>query len=99
MAILNTPETACYLANFGESAGVLADNGDYIINLKADKIGTHFDANLLIGNRIGFKSPLLTTPKGAVDSLGRGCSGTKFSRVNDKATFTFDGIPFNGRMP
>lgn len=111
VAILNTPETACYLAGFGEtshlfvfgegvrhytesgeveipadiaaaladiytsvceSAGVLADNGDHIINLKADKIGTHFDANLLIGNRIGFKSPLLTTPKGAVDSLGRG---------------------------
>ena len=111
VAILNTPETACYLEQFGEtshlfvygegvrhytesgeveipteiaamleeiytkvceSAGVLADNGDHIINLKADKIGTHFDANLLIGNRIGFKSPLLTTPKGAVDSLGRG---------------------------
>ena len=111
VAILNTPETACYLEQFGEtshlfvfgegirhytengevevpaniaailadiytkvceSAGTLADNGDHIINLKADKIGTHFDANLLIGNRIGFKSPLLTTPKGAVDSLGRG---------------------------
>lgn len=111
VAILNTPETACYLENytktsnlfvFGEtirhyvpngeliipaqvkavladiytsvceSAGVLTKDGDHIINLKADKIGTHFDANLLIGNRIGFKSPLLTTPKGAVDSLGRG---------------------------
>ena len=111
VAILNTPETACYLEQFGEtshlfvygdgvrhytengevavpgdiakvlagiytsvceSAGVLADNGDHIINLKADKIGTHFDANLLIGNRIGFTSPLLTTPKGAIDSLGRG---------------------------
>ncbi|MBQ7309242.1 MAG: glycosyl transferase [Clostridia bacterium] len=111
VAILNTPETACYVDSFGdvshlfvygdgvhhyttdgeavipaeiekallaiyasvcESAGTLAENGDHIINLKADKIGTHFDANLLIGNRIGFKSPLLTTPKGAIDSLGRG---------------------------
>lgn len=111
VAILNTPQTACYLADLGElshlfvfgktirhyvpkgeviipteikavladiykhvceSAGVLNAEGDHIIDLKADKIGTHFDANLLIGNRIGFDSPLLTTPKGAVDSLGRG---------------------------
>ncbi len=55
-----------------ESAGKLDENGDHILNLKQNKIGTHFDANLLIGNRIGFDSPLLTTPKGAIDSLGRG---------------------------
>lgn len=55
-----------------EGAGTLAENGDHIIDLKAGKIGTHFDVNLLIGNRIGFPSPLLTTPKGALDSLGRG---------------------------
>ncbi len=55
-----------------ESAGKLDENGDHIIDLKQNKIGTHFDANLLIGNRIGFDSPLLTTPKGAIDSLGRG---------------------------
>lgn len=54
------------------SAGRLDKNGDLILDLKADKIGTHFDVNLLIGNRIGFPSPLLTTPKGALDSLGRG---------------------------
>ncbi len=55
-----------------DSAGSLNENGDHIIDLKQNKIGTHFDANLLIGNRIGFDSPLLTTPKGAIDSLGRG---------------------------
>ncbi len=55
-----------------ESAGTLDENGDHLINLKQNKLGTHFDANLLIGNRIGFDSPLLTTPKGAIDSLGRG---------------------------
>ncbi len=59
-------------ADVCESAGRLDENGDHIINLKQNKIGTHFDANLLIGNRIGFDSPLLTTPKGAIDSLGRG---------------------------
>ncbi len=55
-----------------ESAGKLDENGDHLIDLKQNKIGSHFDANLLIGNRIGFDSPLLTTPKGAIDSLGRG---------------------------
>ncbi len=55
-----------------ESHGKLDENGDHIIDLKQNKIGSHFDANLLIGNRIGFDSPLLTTPKGAIDSFGRG---------------------------
>ena len=54
------------------SAGLLDENGDHILDLKSEKVGTHFDVNLLIGNRIGFPSPLLTTPKGALDSLGRG---------------------------
>lgn len=55
-----------------KSAGTLSETGEHILDLKAGKIGTHFDANLLIGNRIGFPSPLLTTPKGAIDSLGHG---------------------------
>ena len=54
------------------SAGVLDENGDHILDLRSERIGTHFDVNLLIGNRIGFSSPLLTTPKGALDSFGRG---------------------------
>ncbi len=58
--------------NTCESAGRLDENGDHFIDLKQNKMGTHFDANLLIGNRIGFDSPLLTTPKGAIDSFGRG---------------------------
>lgn len=62
----------CVVSAVCESAGVLDENGDHILDLKAMKIGTHFDVNLLIGNRIGYPSPLLTTPKGALDSLGRG---------------------------
>lgn len=66
-------EALCMLyASVCGSAGKLDENGDHLIDLKAGKIGTHFDVNLLIGNRIGFPSPLLTTPKGALDSLGRG---------------------------
>lgn len=54
------------------SCGYIGKNGEHIINLKDYKIGTHFDVNLLIGNRIGFESPMLTTPKASLDSLGRG---------------------------
>lgn len=52
--------------------GYLGLDGEHIINLKTGKIGTHYDVNLLIGNRCGFPSPMLTTPKGALDSFGRG---------------------------
>lgn len=55
-----------------KSGGRIGDDGEHIIDLKGEKIGTHFDVNLLIGNRIGFEAPMLTTPKGALDSLGRG---------------------------
>lgn len=55
-----------------KSGGYIGDEGEHVIDLMGEKIGTHFDVNLLIGNRIGFDSPMLTTPKGALDSLGRG---------------------------
>ncbi|MBQ0010808.1 MAG: glycosyl transferase [Ruminococcus sp.] len=54
--------------------GKIGEEGEHIIDIKhGGKIGTHFDVNLLIGNRIGYPDPMLTTPKGALDSLGRGC--------------------------
>ena len=71
-----------------EGAGTLAENGDHIIDLKAGKIGTHFDVNLLIGNRIGFPSPLLTTPKGALDSLGRGSFRSTAARQVTSTRYT-----------
>ena len=55
-----------------KSGGTIGSEGEHIIDLKGNKIGTHYDVNLLIGNRIGFEYPMLTTPKGALDSLGRG---------------------------
>ncbi|MBR6743855.1 MAG: hypothetical protein IKM00_01375 [Clostridia bacterium] len=69
-------------------AGTLAENGDHIIDLKAGKIGTHFDVNLLIGNRLGFPSPLLTTPKGALDSLGRGSFRSTAARQVTSTRYT-----------
>lgn len=52
--------------------GVLGDNGEHIIDLKAPKIGCHYDINLLIGNRTDYSDPMMTTPKSALDSFGRG---------------------------
>ncbi len=54
------------------AAGVLDENGDHIIDLTTPEISTHFRINLLLGNRIGFDNPLLTTPKSAVNALGCG---------------------------
>ena len=52
--------------------GEIGDEGEHIIDLKTPKIGCHYDINLLLGNRTDFPSPMMTTPKSAVDSLGRG---------------------------
>lgn len=52
--------------------GELDCNGDHIIDLTTPEISTHFRINLLLGNRIGFDNPLLTTPKSAVNALGCG---------------------------
>ncbi len=54
------------------SPGSLNEGGEHIIDLKSPQIATHFNINLLIGNRTGCENPLLTTPKSAVDAFGRG---------------------------
>ena len=54
------------------AAGVLNENGDLIIDLKAPLIGTHYTVNLLLGNREGYSDPLQTTPKSVLDRFGRG---------------------------
>ena len=61
------------IRRLAESAGgLLGKDGEHIIDLKAPKIGCHYDINLLIGNRTDFPDPMMTTPKSALDSLGRG---------------------------
>lgn len=52
--------------------GRIGDGGEHIIDLKTPKIGCHYDINLLLGDRTDYPSPMMTTPKSAVDSLGRG---------------------------
>ena len=53
-------------------SGEINEHGEHIIDLKSPTPGPHFYTNLLLGNRIGFKNALQTTPKSVVDRIGRG---------------------------
>ena len=54
------------------SPGTLNDKGELILDLKNYPVGPHYPVNLLLGNRMGYPYPLVTTPKSALDGLGRG---------------------------
>lgn len=53
-------------------AGYVNERGEHVIDLKGLPVGTHYTVNLLLGRRIGFEKPMLTTPKGSLDAFGRG---------------------------
>ena len=53
-------------------AGFINERGEHVIDLKGLQVGTHYTVNLMLGRRIGFDKPMLTTPKGSLDSFGRG---------------------------
>ncbi|MBQ0124863.1 MAG: glycosyl transferase, partial [Clostridiales bacterium] len=52
--------------------GNINPDGAHEIDLLGENVGSHYNVNLLLGNRIGYPSPLISTPKSAVDSLGHG---------------------------
>ena len=54
------------------AAGTLDADGNFTLDLKTYPVSSHYAVNLLLGNRAGYPYPLCTTPKGAVDGLGRG---------------------------
>jgi len=54
--------------------GRLCDDGAYEFDPRTPSPGTHFRANLLLGDRCGFPHALMTTPKALVDEWGRGSS-------------------------
>lgn len=66
---------------------------------KSCKVGLHYDVNLLIGNRFDYPDPMLTTPKSAVDSLGRGSFRSGAARQVLASRFTLvpeeNGDPVN----
>lgn len=73
------------------SAGMLDENGDHILDLKSEKIGTHFDVNLLIGNRIGFPSPLGSRRQRArsIRSAAAPSAAPRQGRSRRRATISF----------
>lgn len=54
------------------AGGVMNERGELTLDLKTCPVGPHYNVNLLLGWRAGYEAPLLTTPKSAVDSFGRG---------------------------
>ncbi|MGM9588449.1 MAG: GH36-type glycosyl hydrolase domain-containing protein [Candidatus Limivicinus sp.] len=54
------------------SPGKLNEQGELLLDLKTYPVGPHYPVNLLLGNRAGYPYPLCTTPKSALDALGRG---------------------------
>lgn len=52
--------------------GRLNEKGELLLDLKTYPVGPHYPVNLLLGNRAGYPYPLCTTPKSALDALGRG---------------------------
>lgn len=55
-----------------KGVGELNEKGEHIIDLKGMTVGTHYTVNLLLGCRVGFENPMLTTPKSSLDAFGRG---------------------------
>ena len=53
--------------------GILNEKGELIADPASPVPGPHYYTNMLIGNRMGFRKPLQSTPKSAVNALGGGC--------------------------
>ncbi len=60
------------IAYAAAGVGFLNENGEHVIDLKGAFVGTHYTVNLLLGCRVGFDKPMITTPKAALDAFGRG---------------------------
>lgn len=65
-------EIAHAILRMRKAAGYLDNEGALHLNLKAGRIGPHYDVNLLLGEGKKGKDALLSTPKSVVNSLGQG---------------------------
>ena len=77
--------------------GALNEKGEHISDPSLFTVGTHYGVNLLLGDRVGCQSPLLTTPKGACDTLGRGSFRGEASRQVTSTMNTL--VPENNGEP
>ena len=65
-------EIAAVYARVMASVGIMNDRGEVTYDLKAYAVGPHYAVNLLLGDRMSYPHPLVSTPKSALDALGRG---------------------------
>ncbi|MDO4501188.1 MAG: amylo-alpha-1,6-glucosidase [Erysipelotrichaceae bacterium] len=54
------------------SASTINENGEAIIDLKGYNVGSHYNVNLLLGERSAYADCLQSTPKAVLDHFGRG---------------------------
>lgn len=80
-----------------DAPGRLNEKGEHVIDPGLYNVGTHYGINLLLGDRVGCGSPLLTTPKGACDALGRGSFRGEASRQVTSTLNTL--VPENNGEP
>ena len=76
------------VARYSRAVGELDPDGAHVIDLKSPPISPHFRINLLLGNRVGFENPLITTPKSTVNEFG----GGSFRAHADKQVLASRGI-------
>ena len=65
-------EIRCVYERLIAARGTFNEKGELLLDLKAYPVGPHYPVNLLLGDRRGYAYPLVTTPKSALDALGRG---------------------------
>lgn len=79
--------------------GELNEKGELVLDLKSCPVGPHYPVNLLLGNREGYPYPLCTTPKSALDALGRGSfratGGTQVLATRTVLDLSQNGEPAN----
>ncbi len=88
---------AAILRSLKDAPGRLNEKGEHLSDPGSYAVGTHFGINLLLGDRVGCPSPLLTTPKGAADTLGRGSFRGEASRQVTSTMNTL--VPENNGEP
>lgn len=72
LSLALTSELEETLTSFKNYGGYLNNQGEHVIDLKSQFIGTHYGVNLLLGDRSRLSEPLLTTPKSVIDMYGGG---------------------------
>jgi len=77
--------------------GQITEDGDYLFDPRTPSPGTHFRANLLLGDRAGFSYPLMMTSKACVDEWG--CGSSRFHADKQMLATRWDQLPEENGFP